>query len=44
MRRRIDAAGLHAHALAGLPATIDGMGPLPLAQPCPRALDALLAH
>jgi hypothetical protein len=43
MRQKIDVAGLYADALAGLPATIDGVGPLAVAEICPLTLEELLA-
>ncbi|HEY3846461.1 MAG TPA: DUF29 family protein [Acetobacteraceae bacterium] len=42
MLQRIDLAGLYADALAGLPDTMDGQPPLPVASVCPVTLDELL--
>jgi hypothetical protein len=44
MQPRIDLAGLHADALAGLPDTIDGQAPLPVPETCPVTLDELLGE
>lgn len=43
MRQKIDMAGLYDDALAGLPETIDGQGPLPVPTECPVTLDELLS-
>jgi len=42
MRGRIDPASLYSDALAGMPDTIDGQSPLPVATICPVTLDELL--
>ena len=44
MRQRIDLAGLYADALAGLPESVDGQLPRPIAEKCPLTLDELLAE
>lgn len=43
MRQRINVAELYARALRRLPATIDGIPPLPVPAECPVTLDELLA-
>jgi hypothetical protein len=46
MRRKIDVARLYARALhefRKMPATIDGLAPLPVPPTCERTLDELLA-
>lgn len=43
MRQHIDIAKLYALALRRLPASIDGLPPLPLSRTCSVSLDALLA-
>jgi hypothetical protein len=42
MARRLAMPGLHADALAGLPATLEGVAPLALPTVCTVTLDALL--
>ena len=42
MRQKIDVADLYADALAAVPETMDGQGPLPLPAACPVTLDELL--
>jgi len=42
MRQKIDLAELYDDALAALPDTIDGQGPLPVPAVCPVTLDNLL--
>ena len=42
MRQKIDLAELYDDALAALPDTIDGQGPLPVPAACPVTLDNLL--
>lgn len=43
MRQRIDVAGLYSDALAGMPETIAGLSPAPVAAACPVSLNALLS-
>jgi hypothetical protein len=43
MRQRIDVAELYTRALRRMPATIDGVPPLPVPADCPVKLDELLA-
>jgi hypothetical protein len=43
LRQHIDLAGLYADALATLPATMDGVPPLPVEKVCPVTLEQLLA-
>lgn len=42
MRQRLDLAKLYRRALARLPASIDGLAPLPAPSECPYGLDELL--
>lgn len=44
MRQRIDLDRLYRRALRRLPATMDGVPPLPVADTCPVTLDELLAE
>ena len=44
MRQRLDLAVLYRQALRGLPSTLDGRPPLPVADVCPFKLDELLAE
>ncbi len=44
MRQRINLARIYQQARRAVPATIDGMAPLPLPPGCPFTLDALLAE
>ena len=44
MRQRIDTAELYRRALSRLPASIDGLPPLPVPELCPVTLDELLGE
>ena len=44
MRQRIKVAELYARAVRRMPATIDGLAPLPIPAECPVGLDELLAN
>ena len=44
MRQKIDIASLYADALAAMPESMDGQGPLPVPDECPVTLDELLGE
>src|SRR4051812_39564184 len=44
MRQKIDIDSLYADALAAMPESMDGQGPLPVPEECPVTLDELLGE